>query len=242
MKSRVFSGDTHHLVINGDGRKVPLNDNFVDAVITDHPYYQECNYGGNRNFASYACFRYTLNDFKEKARILKNGNFLVEFLPEENASNWRYLAEIKNLAEEAGFTYYAKVPWIKADFVANTGRKSKNSEDILFLAKGKARSLRYNAKNGSKMSGTNKMLPSSFIYAKVPQAQTIAQSQKPIELLEDIISFITLKGELILDQFAGSGVTGIAAAYSGRNSVLFEQEGKIYKRILKRFENQENLK
>ena len=32
---------------------------------------------GDRNFATYDCFRYTLDDFREKARVLKDGSFLV---------------------------------------------------------------------------------------------------------------------------------------------------------------------
>ena len=44
-------------------------------------------------------------------------------------------------------------------------------------------------------------------------------TQKPILLLERIISLVTLPGDLVLDPFCGSGTTLVAAALLGRNSV-----------------------
>ena len=72
------------------------------------------------------------------------------------------------MAQKAGFEYYAKVPWIKGSFISNTGRKAKNSEELMIFSKGKARALRIDAKKtkntGSEcfMSGTNRMLPTEF--------------------------------------------------------------------------------
>ena len=60
----------------------------------------------------------------------------------------------------------------------------------------------------------------------------IHQAEKPIELLEQIIEFVTEEKEWILDQFAGSFVSGEAALKSGRNSICVEiseeyfQQGK----------------
>ena len=84
-------------VINGDGRDLSfLEDGSIDCIITDHPWLDEkANKGGNRNFAKYDTFEYTLEDFKEKARVLKDGCFLVEMLPAENATNFDYLYKIK---------------------------------------------------------------------------------------------------------------------------------------------------
>lgn len=164
---KVIRNDNECLIIEGDGRDLSMiEDETIDCIITDHPWLNpKSNKGGNRNFTNtYDCFKYELKDFMEKARVLKKGSFLVEVLPEENESNYEYLYQIKQMAKQAGFLYYAKVPWKKGTFVSNTGRKSGNVEDILFFSKGKARSLRYDAKKSKKenvdsyMSGTNKML------------------------------------------------------------------------------------
>ena len=55
-----------------------LGDASIDCILTDHPWLdKKSNKGGDRNFATYDCFRYTLDDFREKARVLKDGCFLV---------------------------------------------------------------------------------------------------------------------------------------------------------------------
>ena len=63
------------IVIEGDGRDLSIiEDNSIDCILTDHPWLDtKSNKGGTRAFAVYDCFRYTLEDFKEKARVLKDG-------------------------------------------------------------------------------------------------------------------------------------------------------------------------
>ena len=93
------------VLIEGDGRDLSMiEDNSIDCILTDHPWLDmKSNKGGTRAFALYDCFRYTLEDFKEKARVLKKGCFLVEVLPAENENNYEYLYQIKQYAKEAGF-------------------------------------------------------------------------------------------------------------------------------------------
>ena len=233
------------LLIQGDGRDLSfLPNESIDAIVTDHPYdIKKSNVGGSRNFATYNCFQYTQNDFYEKARVLKTGCFLVEFIPEENGDNWEYLSKIKEMAKKAGLNYYAKVPWIKTGFVSNCGRKSKNTEEVLIFSKGKARELRPDAKKDKTepgvlhfMSGANGMLPTAFNFPKPIKMEH--QAEKPLELLISIINYITIPGELILDQFAGSGVTGEAAIQTDRKSILIEIEEEYINKI----QNRLNLK
>lgn len=244
--SKFQNKNSQSVIIKGDGRKLPfVEDYFFHAIVTDHPWMApKSNNGGNRSFADYDCFEYTLEDFKEKARVLKNGCFLVEVLPSENAENFRYLYRIKDLAEQAGFQYYAKIPWKKGTFVSNTGRCSKNTEDIMFFTKGKARSLRPDVKKNqiytyreNFMSGTKKMLPTNFDIQAVGRNEKIHQSEKPVHLYKQILDLITLPNEKILDQFAGSGALGIAALQNGYNSVLIEKDNNAINNIIKRFEN-----
>lgn len=232
--------DQSCVLIEGNGRKLDmLDDNSVDAIVTDSPWASKSNKGGNRNFAdSFDTFEYTVEDFKEKARVLKDGAFLVELLPAENADNYKYLYKIKKMAEQAGFKYYSKVPWIKGNFVSNTGRKAKNSEDILFFTKGEPRKLRIDAKKTKSdaegiihyMRGTNGMLPTAFNVEPVPIKKRIHQSEKPVKLWEQILNFISLKGEFIVDQFAGSGSVGEAIKNTGRIGLLIE---KLHENVVK---------
>ena len=103
------------VLIEGDGRDLSVFENeSMDCIITDHPWDdKKSNNGGTRHLAQYDCFKYTSSDFMEKARVLKEGSFLVEILPAENENNFDYLYKIKKMAEQAGFKYYAKVAWKK---------------------------------------------------------------------------------------------------------------------------------
>lgn len=233
----------HCLLVEGNGLDLSfIKSGTVDAIITDHPYdLKKSNNGGNRHFAEYDCFQYIQQDFNEKARVLKEGSFLVEFLPEESAENFEYLYQIKKMAEEAGFKYYAKVPWKKGDFVSNCGRKSKNTEDVLIFSKGEARALRVDAKKDKAepnvkhfMKGCNGMLPTAFDFPKPNKKDMLHQAEKPTELIETILNFITLPNECVLDQFAGSGVTGEACLNTKRNCILIEKAHEFVLKIQKR--------
>ena len=227
---KTIEGDESCVVIEGDGRDLSmLGDASIDCILTDHPWLdKKSNKGGDRNFATYDCFRYTLDDFKEKARVLKDGCFLVEILPAENENNYDYLYQIKKYAEQCGLLYYSKVTWKKGNFVSNTGRKSKNTQDVMIFSKGKARSLRTDAKKTKDtgtpqyMSGTAQMLPAMFDIPPVARKDKIHQSELPLTLCEKILQFVTRQGETVLDTFAGSGVVGEAALNLKRNCILIE--------------------
>ena len=234
--------DADCLLIEGDGRDLSiLQDGSIDCIITDHPWADpKANKGGNRNFSDYETFQYTLDDFKEKARVLKDGSFLVEVIPNENESNFDYLYQLKKMAQEAGFEYYCKVPWVKGTFVSNTGRNCKNREDLMIFSKGKARALKLDAKKIKatgeihRMSGTNGMLPAEFNVQPPSKKEQICQSEKPSALFEQLLEYITLENEVVLDQFAGSGSVGEACVKTNRKCILIEKAKDKVEKIAER--------
>ena len=260
------------LLINGDGRNLSMiKDKSIDGIITDHPYdLQKALTGGNRKFATFELFRYESNDFKEKQRVLKDGAFLVEFLPEESEVNFDYLYEIKKMAQENGFKYFAKVSWKKGNFISNTGRKSKNIEDVMIFSNGEPRNLKLDAKknlavanennldikgkssyevrdmlqennlNVFYMKGTNGMLPTEFNYQPKNAKDKIMEAEKPVELIEKIIEYISKPYETLLDQYAGSGNFVIACNNTNRNSIAIEKDNVMFKKMKNNIEK--NLK
>lgn len=56
-------------------------------------------------------------------------------------------------------------------------------------------------------------------------------------LLADLIKTSTRPGDIVLDCFAGSGATGIAAKITGRRAILIEQEESYCQMIRRRLEN-----
>jgi site-specific DNA-methyltransferase (adenine-specific) len=86
--------------------------------------------------------------------------------------------------------------------------------------------------HGDERHLNNPCSPDVLEYA-IPQNK-YHDCQKPIELLQYLIENSSGKGEVILDPFAGSGSTLIAAAKCGRYYIGFELE-KSYEPPFKRF-------
>lgn len=49
-------------------------------------------------------------------------------------------------------------------------------------------------------------------------------NEKPVGLLSELVESSTRRGEVVLDPFAGSGATGVAAILTGRRAVLVESD------------------
>ncbi len=67
-------------------------------------------------------------------------------------------------------------------------------------------------------------------------------TQKPVALFEYLIKTYTNEGDLVLDNVAGSGTTGVACQNLNRNFILMEQEPEYVEIIKKRLQlNKERL-
>ncbi len=62
-------------------------------------------------------------------------------------------------------------------------------------------------------------------------------TQKPLAILERIVKVHSNAGELVLDFFAGSGTTGLAAAQNGRRCILVDENPEAVAVIERRFED-----
>jgi site-specific DNA-methyltransferase (adenine-specific) len=95
----------------------------------------------------------------------------------------------------------------------------------------------YRAKNGACSSNygvyKNKILtdnpgyryPTEVLYFDTPiRAKQVHPTQKPVELCEWLIQTYTNPNEIVLDNCAGSGTTGVAAQNLGRRFIGFEKD------------------
>ncbi len=77
-----------------------------------------------------------------------------------------------------------------------------------------------------------------FFYSSKANAQDRWGSRhptvKPVELMKWLVPLVTPPGGLVLDPFAGSGTTGIAALATGRECILIEREDNWYADIKER--------
>jgi site-specific DNA-methyltransferase (adenine-specific) len=62
-------------------------------------------------------------------------------------------------------------------------------------------------------------------------------TQKPVKLFEYLIKTYTNENDLILDNCAGSGTTGVAAHNLNRNAILIEKEPEYCEIIKKRLQD-----
>ena len=236
------------LILNSDARDLSnINNESISLIMADHPY--SISQGGNRSFnSSYkeSSFEYNQKDFDEKSRVLVEGGFCVEFLPELKESNWKYLNSILTMAEKAGLNLYAKVPWYKAeiknghlvDRSANVGRKSV-LEDVYIFSKGEPRKLRFKKRGKviQNQRGASQLLPALFMkLCEIPSKRN-HKAEKPIELLEKIIKMLSLPKETVLDQFAGSFNTFIACLNTNRKVISIELNKVFIDQFLLRYQN-----
>jgi len=63
-------------------------------------------------------------------------------------------------------------------------------------------------------------------------------AQKPLDLLSHLIENSTVENETVLDCYAGSGSTGVAATNLGRNWIMIEKEKRWADVIKERLANE----
>lgn len=193
----------------------------VDTVITDPPYssggmvrgdraagvhakYVQTNStsgnalaaftGDNRDQRSFAVWSAWW--LGEALRVTKPGGALVMF------TDWRQLPTVTDMIQVAGWVWRGIVPWHKPNGRRTQGRFANNCEYIVWGTCG-PRPL--DAIPGN-LEG--------FFQINTPR-QREHVTQKPVELMREIVK-ITPHGGLVLDPFAGSGTTGVAAVLEGR--------------------------
>lgn len=66
------------------------------------------------------------------------------------------------------------------------------------------------------------------------QNKSLHPTQKPVSLCEYLIKTYTNEGDVVLDNCAGSGTTGVACENTKREYILMEKEKKYYDTIIER--------
>jgi DNA modification methylase len=123
--------------------------------------------------------------------------------------DWRMALMLGPALESAGFRLRNLVIWDKGSFGCGTGFRPRH-EMILHLTK---RAPVFYA------TDVANVIPAKRVRSSLRSHPT----QKPLELLRSLIRVVTPPNGTVLDPFAGSGSTGIAAAAEGRKAILIEK-------------------
>ncbi|MEK2090336.1 site-specific DNA-methyltransferase [Vibrio parahaemolyticus] len=215
-----------------------MADESVDLVVTDPPY--KISSGGkgkgnqpkgmlnndDKNVRSGSLFKH--NEIKfgewlpEVYRVLKEGSHAY-FMT--NAKN---LNDLMNEALKAGFHFHNLLTWKKNNATPNRWYM-QNSEFILFFRKGKAKSIND--------CGTKTVIEVDNIIGN-----KVHPTEKPVELMEILISNSSNGNDVIFDPFAGSGATLEAAKNLNRNAIGIELDEEYFDVASKRLNiNQKGL-
>lgn len=193
----------------------------VDAVITDPPYCAGAISEAQRTQAKGQGLRSeTLRRFGwftgdnmgtaglawllravalESARILKPSGSLLVFL------DWRMLPALEPAIESAGLRWQNLLVWDKETMGLGAGFRAQH-ELILHFTNG---GPEYHDKSTSNVIRCR----------RVPKHLRTHQTEKPVDLLVDLIRVTTPPGGLVVDPFMGSGAVLAAAHRIGRRAV-----------------------
>lgn len=95
---------------------------------------------------------------------------------------------------------------------------------------------KYENWDDSRAGSTDKYPTSIFTFQKPHPSVAVHRTEKPVDLLRELILTYTNEGELVLDNTMGSGSTGVAALEVGRRFIGMEMDEEYFKLASERIE------
>lgn len=219
-------------VIKGDCLKIleEIPDNYVDLILTDPPY----NISKDNNFRTMGRNGIDFGEWDHEAdlttwlsvafRVLKPGGSLVIF------NDWKNLPEIAKVCESNGLVLKDLLRWKKNNpMPRNRDRRYVVDYEFAIWVVKKGR-WTFNRQN------ENYQRP-EFEYSVVSGKKRKHPTQKPVELMEDLIKIHSNENDIILDPFMGSATTGVAALNLNRKFIGIEISDEYFEIAKNRLED-----
>jgi DNA modification methylase/DNA invertase Pin-like site-specific DNA recombinase len=154
-------------------------------------------------------------------RVLRKGGTAVVFF-----DFWK-ITPLREILEQAGFKSVRLIQWVKTNPVPLNSKRCylSNAVEIALVA----------VKGGG---GTfNSEYDNGILSAPICRDKgRFHPTQKPLELMATLIRKHSRAGDLVVDPFAGSGTTGVAALREGRRFAGCEPDPEFFPKALARIE------
>ncbi len=253
---------TSHRIIFGDARRMTgVDDQSVHLIVTSPPYWQLKDYGSDRQIGFDDSYEEYINNlnlvWQECGRILHDGCRLCINIGDQFARSVYYgrykvipiRTEIIRFCETIGFDFMGSIIWRKATTCHTTGGavvmgsyphprngivKIDYEFILLFKKQGKAPTVEKAIKEKSALSNEQWNTYFSGHWNFPGEKQNGHLAMFPEELPKRLISMFSFVGETVLDPFAGSGTTSVAAAKLERNSIGYEINEEFKPIMIKR--------
>jgi len=213
--------------IEGMDRLFKKYGSFVDNIITDPPF----NVSQDNNFKTMGRAGidfgewdkdFNLTSWIDSAdKLLKKGGNIVIF------NDWKNMSYIKDKLEGKGYLIKQMIIWKKSNpMPRNRDRLYVTScEFALWATKGKGWAF-----NRQRDTYENAI----FEYPVVHSKGRIHPTEKPLELIKDLVKIHSNEGDILLEPFSGSGSLPKACQELNRNFISFELEKEYYIESCKR--------
>lgn len=197
----------------------------VDLVLTDPPY----NLARNSNFKTMGRAGLDFGDWdknadilsyiKEIPRILKRNGSFVTF------SAWENLGDIKREAEKHGLIAKEMITFEKTNpMPRNRDRRYVTDYECAI----------WFVKPNGKWTFNRQEKTYQRPRFKCSIDKGLHSTQKPLKLMEEIIKIHSNPGDMILDCFAGSGTTALAAKNLNRSFIAIELDKDYFNTMKER--------
>ena len=196
-----------------------------DMAVIDPPYLLNKTTGGISKTGLVDRWQGNIKGSDRKASIINDIKF-EEWLPlvyqkmkkDSHCYIWtndKNLADLQIEAEKVGFRLHNILIWKKNNLTPNRWYM-KNCEFILFLYKGKAKPI--------KNKGSSQFLE----YKNKSGKEKLHPTEKPVDLIKELILNSSEENDLVLDCFMGSGSTGVACIETNRRFFGIEIEKEYF--------------
>ncbi len=249
---------TGNAVVLGDAAEVldGLHADTAQLVVTSPPYYNaRPEYSEYPEYPDY--LEFLRGVFAKSHRILSDGRFfvintspvLVRRTSRGTSSRRMPIPyDVNGLMESAGFEFVDDIIWVKPEGAGwNAGRGRRFAADrqplqykpvpvtehVMVYRKRTDRLIDWNLKRHHDRELIRQSLvlgdyDVTNVWRIHPSSNKEHPAVYPYKLAEKIIRYYSFKGDLVLDPFAGSGVTGRAAYDMGRRLFLIDNEEKYF--------------